>query len=123
MNDNEKIIVEFVNAWSRLDAKELSSFFAEDGIYHNIPIEPVEGKKNIEDFINNFSASWADTNWDIIHIISKGDIVITERLDRTQTQSGKSVELPCVGIFELQDGKIKIWRDYFDLGTYLNALG
>jgi limonene-1,2-epoxide hydrolase len=123
MNDNEKIIFEFINAWSRLDAKELSSYFTENGIYHNIPIEPVTGRKEIEDFINNFSASWTDTNWDILNIVSKNNIVFTERLDRTKAEGGKSVELPCVGIFEMERGKIKIWRDYFDLGTYLKALG
>jgi len=123
MNDNEKVIVEFINAWSRLDAKDLSSYFTDDGVYHNIPIEPVTGKKEIEDFIKNFSASWKHTNWDILNIVSKSNIVITERLDRTKTKDGKSVELPCVGIFEMENGKIKIWRDYFDLGTYLKALG
>jgi limonene-1,2-epoxide hydrolase len=34
----------------------------------------------------------------------------------------KHVDLPCLGIFELEDGKIRVWRDYFDLGTYMKAL-
>jgi hypothetical protein len=44
-----------------------------------------------------------------------------ERLDKTKTTKG-NVDLPCVGVFELRDGKIKEWRDYFDLATYRNAL-
>jgi len=35
---------------------------------------------------------------------------------------GKPVNLPCCGVFEMQDGKIKVWRDYFDMGTYVSAL-
>jgi limonene-1,2-epoxide hydrolase len=30
--DNEKIIREFIDAWSRLDPEELSSYFTEDGV-------------------------------------------------------------------------------------------
>jgi limonene-1,2-epoxide hydrolase len=33
------------------------------------------------------------------------------------------VDLPCAGVFEMQGGKIKVWRDYFDLGTYVKAMG
>ena len=46
---------------------------------------------------------------------------MVERLDRTKL-GDKSVDLPCFGIFEMEDGKIKVWRDYFDIGTYMNAL-
>ena len=31
------------------------------------------------------------------------------------------MDLPCCGVFEMQGGKIKIWRDYFDLATYVRA--
>ena len=39
-----------------------------------------------------------------------------ERLDRTRA-GDKSVDLPCVRAFELEAGKIKVWRDYFDFAT------
>jgi len=34
----------------------------------------------------------------------------------------KTIELPCCGVFELRDGKIGIWRDYFDMNSYVQAL-
>ncbi len=40
----------------------------------------------------------------------------------TKMEGEKSVDLPGIGVFEIENGKIKIWRDYFDLGTYLKAL-
>ena len=40
---NEQVIRDFIAAWSRLNVDELVSFFAEDGIYHNMPTEPVQG--------------------------------------------------------------------------------
>ncbi len=122
MNYNEQTIVEFINAWSRLDSTELVDYFTDDGVYHNIPLAPVAGKKEIEGFIKSFTSNWTETTWDILNIISKDNIVIAERLDRTKMEGEKSVDLPGIGVFEMENGKIKIWRDYFDLGTYFKAL-
>jgi len=121
MKDNEEIIRDFITAWSRLDAEELASYFTDDGIYHNMPTDPVAGRAAVQAFIAGFAKDWTETNWDIINLIAKDDIVMVERLDRTKL-GDKSVDLPCFGIFEMENGKIKIWRDYFDIGTYMNAL-
>lgn len=118
---NEEIIREFIAAWSRLDAAELASYFSEDGSYHNIPSGPVQGRDNIEQFIAGFIAAWDSTDWDIINLLADGNLVMVERLDRTVV-NGSPVDLPCFGIFEMEDGKIKVWRDYFDLATYTDAL-
>lgn len=121
MKSNEEIVRDFVAAWSRLDADELVEFFTPDGIYHNMMNKPVSGRDSLRKFINGFIKSWTATNWDILNIVAKGDIVIAERLDRTRV-GDKSVDLPCCGVFEMSDGKIKIWRDYFDLATYIKAV-
>jgi limonene-1,2-epoxide hydrolase len=119
--ENEKVIRSFVEAWGRLDPQELSAYFTEDGIYHNMPIAPIAGREKVEEFIRGFSASWTETTWDLLNISSKGNLVFAERLDRTRA-GDKSVDLPCVGVFELEGGKIKVWRDYFDFATYGNAM-
>ena len=118
---NEEIVVDFIEAWSRLDPAELASFFTEDGVYHNIPSAPVQGRADIEAFIRGFSAAWTETRWDILTIMSSGDTVIVERLDRTRA-GARSVDLPVVGVFELEGGKIDVWRDYFDLATYTRGM-
>ncbi len=121
MNDPEKTIRDFVEAWSRLDAAELASYFCDDGVYHNMPTGPVSGRKNIEAFIAGFIRDWTSTEWDIVNLLAAGNLVIVERLDRTVIGDRK-VDLPCTGIFEMEAGQIKVWRDYFDLGTYMKAL-
>ncbi len=121
MEANERIIREFIAAWSRLDPAELARYFADDGAYHNMPIGPIQGRDRVEEFIRGFAGSWTETTWDLLNIASVGDVVIAERLDRTKA-GDKAVDLPCVGVFELEDGKIKVWRDYFDLGTYQRAM-
>jgi len=121
MSENERIIREFVKAWSRLDAEELVAYFTEDGTYHNMPMGPVTGRENVEQLIRGFTGAWTETEWDLIHIACSGDLVFTERLDRTRA-GDKSVDLPCLGVFEMEGGKIKVWRDYFDMATYQNGM-
>jgi len=119
--ENVAIITEFVAAWSRLDADELAGYFTEDGCYHNIPVGPVAGRDNVRGMIAAFTADWTATRWDLLNIVGSGDVVIAERLDRTQA-GDKSVDLPCTGVFEMENGKIKVWRDYFDMATFINAM-
>jgi limonene-1,2-epoxide hydrolase len=119
--ENEQIIRDFIAAWSRLDPEELSGYFAEDGVYHNMPTGPVKGRENVRQMIAGFIGAWTETQWDILHLVSAGDVVIAGRLDRTKAGE-KAVDLPCTGVFELEGGKIKVWRDYFDLGTYAKAM-
>lgn len=119
--DNAQIVRSFIEAWSRLDPDELVGFFAEDGIYHNIPTQPVQGTDALKKFITGFIASWTKTEWEVISVLAEGDRVAVERIDRTFA-GDKQVDLPCFGLFEMEGGKIKVWRDYFDLNTYMKGM-
>lgn len=121
MMNNKQIVSEFIAAWSSLDVDALVDYFTPDGTYYNMPIQPVSGHDNLHRFISQFVANWQKTDWEIVNILADGDLVIAERVDRTIV-AGKPVDLPCVGVFEMRDGKISVWRDYFDMGTYTKAL-
>ena len=121
MSSNERIVRDFIAAWSRLDAAELASYFAEDGVYYNMPFAPVAGKTQVQGFIASFIKPWTATEWEILNLVSADNVVITERIDRTRIGE-KAVELPCCGVFEMRDGKIAVWRDYFDMATYTKTI-
>jgi limonene-1,2-epoxide hydrolase len=119
--DNIGIVRAFIEAWSRLDPDELAGYFTDDGCYHNMPVGPVAGRDQVRDMIAAFTAEWTSTQWDLLNIVGSGDVVMAERLDRTRA-GDKAVDLPCTGVFEMENGKIKVWRDYFDLSTFANAM-
>lgn len=120
-HDNASIVREFIQAWSSLDAEKIVGYFCDDGCYHNMPLDPVSGRSNILEFVQGFLTTWTATEWEIVTIVADGNIVVAERIDKTKTTAG-NVDLPCVGVFEMQQGKIKMWRDYFDMATYTNAM-
>ena len=120
-SNNEQVIRDFITAWSRLDVDELVSYFTVDGTYYNMPTSPVTGEENLKQFIAGFIRAWESTDWEVLNLIVEGDIVVAERIDRTVV-AGSPVDLPAFGIFEMENGKIKVWRDYFNLPTYTDAM-
>ena len=121
MGTNADVIRRFVDDWSKLDTDRLVAYFAPDGTYHNMPTAPVSGHDNLRKLIGSFLKTWSSTTWDIVNLVERGDVVFAERVDRTRI-GNKQVDLPCCGVFEMENGKIKVWRDYFDMATYMNAL-
>jgi len=122
-----EVVRRFCAAWSDdLGAAELAAFFTDDAVYHNIPLEPVTGREAIADTIASFIRPGAPgierIEYRVINIAADGPVVMTERMD-VFTLPDKSFELPVMGTFEISDGKIKAWRDYFDIRQFTSRMG
>ena len=114
MPSAEQVVRDFCAAASRRDPEELRSFFSEDIVYHNIPMDPAEGIEATMGVINMFVGMCDAMEFEIHHLASDGSTVLTERTD-TFTMNGKTAPLPVMGAFHVSDGKITAWRDYFDM--------
>ena len=66
-------------------------------------------------FIDAFFGICESLTIEPLHLAVRGNVVLTERID-TFLVGDRSAPLPVMGTFELRDGKIAAWRDYFDLG-------
>jgi len=121
MADPVQVVRDFCAAWSRLNTDELMGYFADDAVYHNMPGPPATGRDAVRKTIERFLGGWERTTWEILNIAAAGNVVLVERVDRTDA-GGKHIDLPLVGVFEIEDGKIRAWRDYFDLATYTRAM-
>ena len=123
MSRAEEVVRDFCQAFSRQDVEELLRFFADDAVYHNIPVEPVQGKAAIEATLRQFLDPSGEASFEIKYLACTGGIVLTERVDRFVV-NGKRVELPVMGAFEVgPDGRIRAWRDYFDMAQFTKQLG
>ena len=117
--NNVEIIRQFISEWDAPspNGETLGSYFTENALYHNIPMDPVEGKVAITATLGGMAGMMTSKGWDLLNIVGEGNIVMTERIDKFEAGENK-VALPVMGVFELTDGKIASWRDYFDLGTF-----
>lgn len=103
------------------DAGKLGSYFADDAVYLNVPMQPVTGKAAIQKVLGGMAGSMKSAGWEVVHQVASGDVVMNERIDRFQVGE-KSVAIRVCGVFEIKDGKIAAWRDYFDLAEWQNQM-
>lgn len=122
MTDPETLVREFCDAWSKRDPDLLTDYFTEDGVYHNMPMQPLEGRDAIRGFLTGFLAGVESAEFQILHIAAAGNVVHTERVDVFHLKGGKEGAFPVAGIFEISDGKIAAWRDYFDMAQVTSFL-
>ncbi|WP_299194003.1 limonene-1,2-epoxide hydrolase family protein [uncultured Erythrobacter sp.] len=116
----EAIVRAFVAAWHGPDLDRVCALLGEDVAYHNIPMEPLNGKPAVESYLRS-AGPFEESDWELLHIAAAGEHVLTERVDRMRV-GGKSIALPLMGIFRVKDGLIREWRDYFDLAMYRSQI-
>jgi limonene-1,2-epoxide hydrolase len=119
LENAEKIafIRRFIEVCVRAEPEEFASYFCEDAVWWNSPWKPVEGRDAIRDTLRKGAAHMKALPWEIRHIVADGDVVMTERVDHFLVGE-KRISVPCMGIFELREGKIVAWRDYWDVKQF-----
>lgn len=118
----EKTVSEFCDAWARLNIDQIMDFFTEDATYHNIPLPIATGKTAIRKTIEGLMKGTTWVEFKIKHTASVDGVVMNERVDSFEVK-GKRMSLPVAGVFETTaDGKIKAWRDYFDMKMFTDQM-
>ncbi|BBZ42420.1 limonene-1,2-epoxide hydrolase family protein [Mycobacterium conspicuum] len=117
------LVTEFCKLWASPDPEKLASYFTEDAVYHNIPMAAVHGRAAIKEFIAGFLAAFDGIDFQIHRQVSSDGIVMNERTDVMRRQGGEDIPLPVMGVFEVVDGQIAAWRDYFDMAAITSAFG
>jgi limonene-1,2-epoxide hydrolase len=115
------VVRRFCAAWATGDIDAIVGFFTDDAVYHNIPLAPVVGPDQIRTTIEGFTGGVESIEFRLDAISADGPTVLTERLDVFRFPNG-TVELPVMGAFEVVDGKIAAWRDYFDLNQFMSQV-
>jgi limonene-1,2-epoxide hydrolase len=117
---NSDVVRAFIAAWNDNDLDAIVSFLADDVFYHNIPVEPIRGRAAVEQYLRD-AGPWDSVDWQLESIAENGAKVLTERIDGFVIR-GARVNLPVMGTFEIANGRITAWRDYFDLASYVSQL-
>lgn len=114
----EKTVVEtFLPAALRdRDFVLAGSLLADDVVYENVGYPTFRGAQRIVKAFRDMASRMPMVNWDLeIHrIASSGPSVMTERTDSIIVGRFRADFWVC-GVFDVHDGKITLWRDYFDV--------
>jgi limonene-1,2-epoxide hydrolase len=118
---NDQLIREFIAAWEQRDSDFIIGCFTEDAVYHSMPLTPIVGKEAIAEWVRNFE-DVPPGSLEVHHQVASGAVVMNERTDRI-VLNGRPVTLPIAGVFEIREGRIRAWREYFDLTPAREAFG
>ena len=114
MASPSEVVREFCAAFAVKDLATIERLLDDDAVYHNIGMEPAVGKDASIASIKVFLDMAESLAFEIHHLAAEGDTVLTERTD-TMTVNGNAAPIAVMGTFEVRDGRIVAWRDYFDM--------
>jgi len=109
---NDALVRAFVSAWEHRDTDFIVECLTDDAVYHAIPLTPIEGKGAVAAWVRGFDGK-TPGRLAIRHQVATRDVVMNERMD-VITLNGRTVTLPICAVFEMHDGQIAAWREYFD---------
>jgi limonene-1,2-epoxide hydrolase len=110
------IVRAFAAAWDRLDFANILALLAPGIRYENGPLPLLVGHGAVADYLQG-AGPFDACRWDLISLAEDGTRVLTERIDHLWVR-GTAIRLPVMGVFDVQQGLIHHWRDYFDLAAY-----
>ncbi|HWB66476.1 MAG TPA: limonene-1,2-epoxide hydrolase family protein [Mycobacteriales bacterium] len=108
-----EVVERFLRGFAAGDAETAISLLAEDIVYENVSLPTIRGRRAVEQGAAKFFQRGLGFEVAIHRIAAEGTTVITERTDALTWGRFRSQFWVC-GVFEVRDGQITLWRDYFD---------
>ena len=120
---NLELVREFCLAWSQLDTDAIVALVSDDFVfqpYDNAPL--THGAAEFRAYIGPFIGTAGKIDFELLRSSAIGPVVLTERIDHIfARQDGKETAYPVAGVFQISNGKIRFWYDFFMPGFKLEA--
>lgn len=113
----EQIVDEFIRLILAKDLDGALALCTDDLEYDNVPMPTLHGKDAARGFLEPMIGEGVEVSWVVHRQVAAGDLVLNERTDSFQF-GDIHIDLPVAGVFQVRDGRIALWRDYFDLRTF-----
>jgi ketosteroid isomerase-like protein len=106
-------------ALSTRDWESLKAFLSDDCIYLDMPVGPTAAARGPEDIIKRLKIGieplTSYENFDGL-MLDNGTDVMYEHSEEWHWPTGESAVMKFVTVHQVRDGKITLWKDYWDMG-------
>lgn len=116
---NTRTVEGFLNALQDADYDAASAALDDDLVYENVGLPTIHGRRRAMNLFRRMEGR-AAFEVKIHRIAAEGVAVLTERTDALIFGPLRLQFWVC-GVFEVRDGRITLWRDYFDFFDMLKA--
>ncbi|WHP05873.1 limonene-1,2-epoxide hydrolase family protein [Acinetobacter corruptisaponis] len=110
---SEEVVERFLTALVEQDHNVISELLHSDVLYTNVSLPTFRGGKRVAGLIKLALSSSRKLQVKNHQIVAKGNIVLTERTDIVEI-GPLHIGFWVCGTFKVENGKIILWRDYFD---------
>lgn len=118
----ELITDHFLDRLAALDADTALESVDDSIVYTNVGLPTVRGKRRFAAVMRMLNTKWSSFDYRMLNAAADGDgVVLTERIDEL-TVGPLRLQFWVCGRFEVRDGRIVVWRDYFDFYDCTKAL-
>jgi limonene-1,2-epoxide hydrolase len=117
--ENTRTVEVFLNALQDADLETAGTALAEDLVYQNVGLPTIYGRKRAMKLLSSLGGA-SGFEVKIHRIAADGAAVLTERTDALIFGPLRLQFWVC-GVFEVHDGEITLWRDYFDFFDMFKA--
>ena len=119
--ENKKIVAQMWESLYRKDWDGVAAVIAEDGHYEDVPApDPgATGPANVVKRLRIGLDPVVRFEHDVHRVVAEGDSVLIEHTETWHFETGEKLVNKFVTVHEVRDGKIKLWRDYWDLNTMM----
>lgn len=116
------VVTDFLDALARSDSAAALADVDDNIAYTNVSLPTVRGKRAVRRiFAGMDGRDWVGFDYVMVNVSADDGVVLTERVD--ELSIGPVVlQFWVCGRFEVANGRITVWRDYFDYYDMTKAL-
>ncbi len=119
--DNKRVVARLWECLYRKDFDGVAACMAEDGLYEDVPA-PDRGARGPANVVKRLRVGLdpvARFEHEIHRVVAEGDSVLVEHTETWHFETGEQLTNQFVTVHEVRNGKIALWRDYWDLNTMM----
>lgn len=114
---NEQLLRRLLGYWATRDAAAMADCFAADAVYDNVPErKPMVGREAIRAWLEMCFDNLTRIDVEILNIAHNREWLLCERID-DHIIGDKHMPLPVMNATRIVDGRIVMFRDYYDRKT------
>ena len=117
--DNAEIVRTFLEALQAQDFDTFESLMSDDVVYQNVGLPTIRGGRRVTKLMRRMEGK-SSFEVKFHRNVADGSTVLNERTDAIVLGRLRLQFWVC-GVFELRDGRITLWRDYFDFFDMVKA--
>ena len=123
MADDETVL----GLWQALSGRDweaVTTVLSADCLYVDMPVGPTLAARGPDDIVKRLKVGLEPLagyeNHDGV-LVSNGSDVMYEHSETWRWQSGETAVLQFVSVHRVDDGKVTLWKDYWDFGGLANS--